>query len=80
MPNTLRLTYATGEAAHYIITQPNGDRTRAPYASCVEFDTYYEIAYLTHYKRVDKRTLAVTRNWRDADVFEAVAGCEARVG
>ena len=41
-----------------------------PSNTCVEYADYYEIAHFSWYMRIDKKTMKVTGNLRDADDYE----------
>ena len=58
---------ASGRSQTYII---NKNRRSTPFRMCVEYDDYYEIARYSWYMRVDKKSLKITGNLRDVDIFD----------
>ena len=67
MPTHIKI-YVTDESYSQFFIQRGINYT--PANSCVEYEDYYEIAMHSWYMRINKKTLEVTSNLRDVDVFE----------
>jgi len=72
----LKLCYSNGESETLTIYK---GKTWTPFRFCVDHDDYYEIAKWSSYIRVDKATMRVTSNRKNADVFETCENITAEI-
>lgn len=66
-PTHIRIHVSEKSYAQYPIQR---GKTWTPTNSCVEYNDYYEIAMHSWYMRICKKTLEITSNFSDVDVYE----------
>ena len=67
---------ANGCSQTYMIIK---DRKWTPSGMCVEYESFYEIARHSWYMRVDKKSLKVTGNMYNANIYEELSQYSAEI-